>query len=163
MPRLFGDDDVEVAARHAGRFRHPAVDLPDEFLEHVLAAPLECADLDDGIAFRPLMRRIEEIVLVHGEEALQLPLLRKLEGVGYRIVDRLGDRRAVRDEMLAELQAEQRRMAALLDALQALARADAAEAIPREPVDIAELADMPMAAAQGGMRPIAASGMTIRL
>ncbi len=47
-----------------------------------------------------------------------------------------------RDAMLAELQGEQRRMAALLGALQALARADAAEAIPREPVDLAELADI---------------------
>lgn len=47
-----------------------------------------------------------------------------------------------RDAMLAELQGEQRRMGTLLAALQALARADAAEAIPREPVDLTEMADI---------------------
>lgn len=47
-----------------------------------------------------------------------------------------------REQMLTELQHDQRRMASLLGALQALARADAAEAIPREPVDVAELADI---------------------
>ena len=37
---------------------------------------------------------------------------------------------------------------ALLEALQALARADAAEAVPREPVDVAELVDASVLAAR---------------
>ena len=56
---------------------------------------------------------------------------------------------AQRDAIVAELAADQARMAALLEALQALARADAAEAIPREPVDVAQLVD---AAVEGARR-----------
>src|SRR4051794_39276126 len=46
-----------------------------------------------------------------------------------------------RETIVAELAADQQRMAALLEALQALARADAAEAVPREPVDVGQLID----------------------
>ena len=54
-----------------------------------------------------------------------------------------------REAIVAELGADQQRMAALLGALQALARADAAEAVPREPVDVAQLVD---AAVDGARR-----------
>jgi two-component system sensor histidine kinase PrrB len=54
-----------------------------------------------------------------------------------------------REAILAELAADQQRMAALLEALQALARGDAAEAVPRETVDVAQLVD---AAVDGARR-----------
>ena len=51
--------------------------------------------------------------------------------------------------IVADLAAEQQRMTALLEALQALARGDAAEAVPRERVDVAQLID---AAVDGACR-----------
>lgn len=53
-----------------------------------------------------------------------------------------------RAEMLRGLTEDSARMAALLDALQALARGDAAEAVPREPLDVADIADAAVQAAR---------------
>ena len=55
---------------------------------------------------------------------------------------------AERAPILAALADDEARLTALLDALQALARADAAEAVPREPVDVAGLADAAVLAAR---------------
>jgi len=54
------------------------------------------------------------------------------------------ERRAVLDDVARE----QEELVAVLDALQALARGDAAAALPREPVDMAELADSAVEAAR---------------
>ncbi len=59
-----------------------------------------------------------------------------------------------RATIVGELSDEQQRMAALLEGLQALARADAAEAIPRESVDVAEVADTAVQAARRRHRAI---------
>ena len=48
---------------------------------------------------------------------------------------------AERQAILGEVAREQRQLVALLDALQALARGDAATALPREPLDLAEVVD----------------------
>jgi two-component system sensor histidine kinase PrrB len=55
---------------------------------------------------------------------------------------------AERGAIVAALAEDEERLAALLAALQALARADAAEAVPRERVDVAELADAAVHAAR---------------
>jgi len=56
---------------------------------------------------------------------------------------------AERRRALAEMQAEHHRMVGLLEGLQALARGEAAEAVPREPVELGDLLD---AAVQGARR-----------
>jgi two-component system sensor histidine kinase PrrB len=55
---------------------------------------------------------------------------------------------AEREELLREIAAEQERMVHLLEGLQALARGDAAAAIPREDVDVAEVVDEAVYAAK---------------
>jgi two-component system sensor histidine kinase PrrB len=54
---------------------------------------------------------------------------------------------AERSAILADVAREQEDLVAVLDALQALARGDAAAALPREPVDLAEVADAAIEAA----------------
>lgn len=53
-----------------------------------------------------------------------------------------------RRQALEEMHSEQRRMVALLEGLQALARGDAAEGVPRERVEVADVADAAVAAAR---------------
>jgi two-component system sensor histidine kinase PrrB len=53
-----------------------------------------------------------------------------------------------RSAILADVAREQEDLVAVLDALQALARGDAATALPREPVDLAEVADAAVEAAR---------------
>jgi signal transduction histidine kinase len=55
---------------------------------------------------------------------------------------------AQRSAILDDVAREQEDLVAVLDALQALARGDAATALPREPVDMAEVADAAVAAAR---------------
>ncbi len=55
---------------------------------------------------------------------------------------------AERDEVLAEIATEQERSVHLLDGLTALARGEAADALPREPVEIADLIDTSLEAAR---------------
>jgi two-component system sensor histidine kinase PrrB len=55
---------------------------------------------------------------------------------------------AQRRQILDDVAREQEDLVAVLDALQALARGDAAAALPREPVDMAEVADAAVAAAR---------------
>ena len=55
---------------------------------------------------------------------------------------------AEHEAILDALAEDEQRLVALLEALQALARADAAEAVPREPVDVAELVDASVLAAR---------------
>jgi two-component system sensor histidine kinase PrrB len=53
-----------------------------------------------------------------------------------------------RRELLEAVVGEQQELVTLLDALQALARGDAAEALPREPLDLADTVDSAVAAAR---------------
>ncbi len=55
---------------------------------------------------------------------------------------------AEHEAILDALADDEQRLVALLEALQALARADAAEAVPREPVDVTELVDASVLAAR---------------
>ena len=55
---------------------------------------------------------------------------------------------AERDAVLAEVAAEQERVVHLLDGLTALARGEAADALPREPVELADLVDTAVGAAR---------------
>lgn len=55
---------------------------------------------------------------------------------------------AERDEVLAEIATEQERSVHLLDGLTALARGEAADALPREPVELADLVDSSLGTAR---------------
>lgn len=55
---------------------------------------------------------------------------------------------AERDAVLAEIATEQERVVHLLDGLTALARGEAADSLPREPVELADLVDVAVAAAR---------------
>ena len=51
-------------------------------------------------------------------------------------------------QILADVAGEQRRLIGLLDGLQRLARSDAAQAVPKERIDLAEVADAAVASAR---------------
>ena len=55
---------------------------------------------------------------------------------------------AQRAQIVSELAADHHRLSALLEALQALARGDASEAVPREEIDVGDLVDAAVQAAQ---------------
>ena len=67
---------------------------------------------------------------------------------------------AERSAILAETATEHRRIVDLLDALQALARADSGAAVPREPVDLGEIIDAAVEAARR-RHPAATAVVTI--
>jgi two-component system, OmpR family, sensor histidine kinase PrrB len=151
-----------VAVRPLARLRHSAAQIATT---DDLGTPLAVADGPDevralGAALNAMLAR-----LAGSTEALQraLEATRRFAGdAGHELRTPLTGLRAnvdvlrrnptleaaERDALLADVAGEQERVVHLLDGLTALARGDAADSLPREPVELGDLVDVAVTAAR---------------